>query len=130
MSIECAPELFISHHLLEEPFCSFLITSTELCGLLPPRQLSHPLANKPRAISKANSARIEGCKKLDRLAVYECYFSQIKSHRVCLFRKKVVDYVYVHFLKMAAYEKLNQTVAVDQSNDFACHPLAFPASIE
>jgi hypothetical protein len=30
---------------------------------------------------------------------------------------------------MAAYEKLNETVAVDQSNDFACHSLAFPASL-
>jgi hypothetical protein len=97
--------------------------------IVPPLRLAHPLANEPRAISESNAPRIEGCKKLDRLAVYECYFSQIKSHRICLFRKKVVDYVYVHFLKMAAYEKLNETVAVDQSNDFACHSLAFPASL-
>src|ERR1700720_582454 len=107
MSIECAPAGFISHHLLEESFCSFLTMSTELCGSVPPLQLAHPLANEPRAISESNAPRIEVCKKLDRLAVYECYFSQIKNHRICLFRKDVVDHVYVHFLKMAAYEKLN-----------------------
>ena len=93
--------------MLEESFCSFLITSTELCGSVPPLQLAQPLANEPRAISESNAPRIEGCKKADRLAVYEYYFSQIKSHRTCLFRKQVVDYVDVHFLKMTAYEKLN-----------------------
>ena len=97
----------MSHHLLEESFFSFLITSTELCRSVPPLQLAHPLANEPRAIFEFNAPRIEGCKKLDRLAVYECYFSQINSHRICLLPEKVVDYVYVRFLKMAAYEKLN-----------------------
>jgi hypothetical protein len=31
---------------------------------------------------------------------------------------------------MAAYVKHNEAVAVDLSNDFACHPLALSASIE
>src|SRR5271156_2178084 len=105
MSIEFAPERFISHHLLEESFCSFLITCTELCGSVPPLQLAHPLANERRAISEFNAQRIEGCKKPDRLAVCEGYFSQIKRHRIRLFRKELVDHFYIHFLKMAAYMK-------------------------
>ena len=71
--------------------------STELCGSVPPLQLAHPLANEARAISEPNAPRIEGCKERDRLAVYECYFSQIKRHRIRLFCKEVVDHVYVHF---------------------------------
>jgi hypothetical protein len=93
--------------LLEKSFYSFPITSTELCGSLPPLQLAHPLANEARAISESNAPRIESRKKPDSLAVREGYFSQIKIHRIRLFRKKIVDHVYVHFLKMAAYMKYN-----------------------
>jgi hypothetical protein len=75
--------------------------------MVSPLQFAHPLANESWAISESDAPRIEVRKKLDRLAVYECYFSQIKSDRLCLFRKQVVDHVYVHFLKMAAYDKLN-----------------------
>jgi hypothetical protein len=64
------PSGLFSHHLLEDCFRSFLITSTQLCGSTFPLQLAHPLANEPRAMSEFDAPRIEGCKKLDRLAVY------------------------------------------------------------
>ena len=44
---------------------------------------------------------------LPGIAIYERYFSQVKSHTIFLFRKDVVDHVLVHWLKMAAYVKQN-----------------------
>ena len=120
MSIEFAPERFISHYLPEESFCSFLITPTELCGSVPPLQLAHPLANEPRAISGSNAPRIEGCKERDRLAVYECYFSQIKRHRIRLFCKEVVDHVYVHFLMTCKGVQLIDRDRLVQLLSFVC----------
>ena len=94
--------------------------STELCGSVPPLQLAHPLANEARAISEPNAPRIEGCKERDRLAVYECYFSQIKRHRIRLFCKEVVDHVYVHFLMTCKGVQLIDRDRLVQLLSFVC----------
>ena len=68
-------------------------------------QLAHPFADERWAIPDLNALRVAGREKLDRLAIYECYFRQIEAYGICFLRHHLFDQVQMPLPKISANMK-------------------------
>ena len=82
--------------------CCYPIATTQLLEQFTLLHLAHPIANEPPAIPEPDALHVADCEEPDRLAVYECYFCQIKNHPICFLGNELFDHAHVYFLKMSA----------------------------